>query len=182
MLPPLPRRSDGWSYPAHPFRRISLPRNGCRVGLRIVCFEACSAFTHVTACTLALSPYFVTRLTEGFNHFVTSIVAPVASGWSICRVGVAPTGKAPPFHGARQMETPRYAGARRPSRVRDRSGSGCLLKRLSVASGLSGRRHPQYGGGNVDGVWLRAAAADVALAHARFQILLDQTLNLRKTN
>ena len=36
--------------------RISLPRKGCRVGLRIVLFEACSAFTRVTACTLALSP------------------------------------------------------------------------------------------------------------------------------
>ena len=36
--------------------RISLPRNGGRVGLRIVLFEACSAFTHVTACTLASSP------------------------------------------------------------------------------------------------------------------------------
>jgi hypothetical protein len=44
----------------HP-SRISLPRKGCRVGLRIVLFEACSAFTRVTACTLALSPYFVTR-------------------------------------------------------------------------------------------------------------------------
>ena len=31
------------------------------VGLRIVLFEACSAFTRVTACTLALSPYIVTR-------------------------------------------------------------------------------------------------------------------------
>ena len=41
--------------------RISLPRKGCRVGLRIVLFEACSAFTRVTACTLALSPYIVTR-------------------------------------------------------------------------------------------------------------------------
>ena len=39
----------------HP-SRISLPRKGCRVGLRIVLFEACSAFTRVTACTLALSP------------------------------------------------------------------------------------------------------------------------------
>src|SRR6266567_211514 len=29
--------------------------------LRIVLFEACSAFTRVTACTLALSPYIVTR-------------------------------------------------------------------------------------------------------------------------
>jgi hypothetical protein len=42
-------------------RRINLPRKGCRVGLRIVLFEACSAFTHVAACTLALSPYIVTR-------------------------------------------------------------------------------------------------------------------------
>ena len=41
--------------------RISLPRYGSRVGLRIVLFEACSAFTRVTACTLALSPYIVTR-------------------------------------------------------------------------------------------------------------------------
>ena len=37
-------------------RRISLPRKGCRVDLRIVLFEDCSAFTRVAACTLALSP------------------------------------------------------------------------------------------------------------------------------
>jgi len=35
----------------------------------------------------------VTRITEGFSHFVTSMTAPVASGWSDCRVGLAPTGK-----------------------------------------------------------------------------------------
>jgi hypothetical protein len=35
----------------------------------------------------------VTRFTEGFNRFVTSTIAPVASGWSGCRVGLAPTGK-----------------------------------------------------------------------------------------
>ena len=35
----------------------------------------------------------VTRITERFNHFVTSMAAPVASGWSICWVGLAPTGK-----------------------------------------------------------------------------------------
>jgi len=40
------------------------------------------------------------RFTEGFSHFVTSMTAPVASGWSGCRVGLAPTGKAPPYHGA----------------------------------------------------------------------------------
>jgi ABC transporter substrate binding protein len=32
-------------------------------------------------------------LSEGFSHFVTSMTAPVASGWSVCRVGLAPTGK-----------------------------------------------------------------------------------------
>jgi hypothetical protein len=37
---------------------------------------------HVTACTLALSAYIVTALPEGFSHFVTSMTAPVASGWS----------------------------------------------------------------------------------------------------
>src|ERR1700756_1742939 len=72
--------------------RISLPRKGCRVGLRIVLFEDCSAFTRVTACTLALSPIRDT-LSEGFSYFVTSIAAPAASGWSIRRVGFAPTGK-----------------------------------------------------------------------------------------
>jgi hypothetical protein len=28
-----------------------------------------------------------------FSHFVTSMTAPIASGWSGCRVGLAPTGK-----------------------------------------------------------------------------------------
>jgi hypothetical protein len=32
-------------------------------------------------------------LIEGFSHFVTSMTAPIASGWSVCRVGFAPTGK-----------------------------------------------------------------------------------------
>ncbi len=32
-------------------------------------------------------------LTRGFSYFVTSIAAPVASGWSNCRVGLTPTGK-----------------------------------------------------------------------------------------
>jgi hypothetical protein len=92
MLPPLPRRS-GWAYYfARSPNRVSLPRKGRRVGLRIVLFEACSAFTRVTACTLALSP-IRDALSEGFSHFVASIAAPVASGWSGCRVGLAPTGK-----------------------------------------------------------------------------------------
>src|SRR5208282_1055304 len=92
MLPPLPRCSS-WAYsslisPSH----ISLPRKGCRVGLHIDLFEDCSAFTRVAACTLARSP-IRDPLSEGFRHFVTSMPAPVASGWSGCRVGLAPTGK-----------------------------------------------------------------------------------------
>src|SRR5262249_6094820 len=102
MLSPLPRRSD-WAYcVAHSPSRISLPRKGCRVGLRIVLFEACSAFTRVTACTLALSPIRDTH-SEGFSYFVTSIAAPAASGWSGRRVGLAPTGK--PCHGAHPYAT-----------------------------------------------------------------------------
>src|SRR5712691_937225 len=64
-------------------------------------FEACSTFTRVAACTLALSPLRDT-LIEGFSHFVTSMTAPIASGWSDRRVGFAPTGKRRPCHGARQ--------------------------------------------------------------------------------
>src|SRR5450830_1735719 len=86
-----PGAASGRSF-AHSPRRISLPRNGSRVGLRIVLFEAYSAFTRVAACTLALSPIRDT-LIEGFSHFVTSVTAPIASGWSGCRVGLAPTGK-----------------------------------------------------------------------------------------
>ena len=121
MLPPLPRRS-GWAYYfARSPNRVSLPRKGRRVGLRIVLFEACSAFTRVTACTLAPSP-IRDALSEGFSHFVTSIAAPVASGWSGCRVGLAPTGKrrlvtahthgghrAPVAHRSRRQWPPRCA-------------------------------------------------------------------------
>ena len=77
----------------------AFPERVIGVGLRIVFFEACPAFTRVTACTLALSPTRDTH-SEGFSYFVTSIAAPAASGWSGRRVGLAPTGKAPPFHGA----------------------------------------------------------------------------------
>src|SRR5258708_36683673 len=90
MLSPLPRRS-GWAYLLR--SRVSLPRKGHRVGPHIVLFEACSAFTRVTACTLALSLICVT-LSEGFSYFLTSKAAPAASGWSVSREGLAPTGKA----------------------------------------------------------------------------------------
>jgi hypothetical protein len=62
--------------------------------------SACtSSFSRPTQRSLALRPahsrghLYVTSYTEGFSHFVTSMTAPVASGWSGCRVGLAPTGK-----------------------------------------------------------------------------------------
>ena len=63
------------------------------VGLHIVLLEVCSAFTRVATCTLARSPYFVTRYPKGFRHFVTTMPAPVASGSSGRRVEIPPTGK-----------------------------------------------------------------------------------------
>jgi len=81
MLSLLPRHSD-WEYCfAHSPSPISLPRNGGQVGLCIGIFEDCSAFTHVTACTLAGSSK-MTLYIRGFSHFVTSMTAPIASGWS----------------------------------------------------------------------------------------------------
>src|ERR1700687_5042728 len=62
--------------------------------------SACtSSFSRLAQRSLALRPahsrrhLYVTRYTEGFSHFVTSMTAPVASGWSVRRVGLAPTGK-----------------------------------------------------------------------------------------
>ena len=62
-----------------------------QVGFRITLFEACSTFTHVTACVVAKSPK-ATRYIRGFSRFVASSTAPIATGWSDpCRVGFAPT-------------------------------------------------------------------------------------------
>ena len=52
-----------------------------RVGSHIKPFEACSAFTRVTACRLAEPPERYLCL-EGSDGFVTSTAAPIASGWS----------------------------------------------------------------------------------------------------
>jgi hypothetical protein len=92
MLSPLPRRSD-WasSLLIHP--AVSAFPD------RVFGSTCASSFSRIARHSLALRPahsrchLFVTRITEGFSHFVTSMAAPVASGWSGCRVGLAPTGK-----------------------------------------------------------------------------------------
>ena len=62
MLPPLPRCSRWASSSLVSPNRVSLPRFHVRIGLHIVLFEVCSAFTRVAACTLARSPYVVTAI------------------------------------------------------------------------------------------------------------------------
>ena len=51
------------------------------VGSCIISFVACSAFTRVTTCRLAKSPY-ATLYTGGSDGFVVSTAAPIATGWS----------------------------------------------------------------------------------------------------
>ena len=66
--------------------------------------SACtSSFSRLAQRSLALRPahsrrhLYVTGYTEGFSHFVTSMTAPVASGWSVSPGGTCTHWKAPPF-------------------------------------------------------------------------------------
>ena len=63
------------------FHRLRPSPDYSWVGSCITCFEACSAFTRVTTCRLAESPY-ATLFTGGFSGFVASTAAPIATGWS----------------------------------------------------------------------------------------------------
>jgi hypothetical protein len=69
--------------------------------------SACTlSFSRLAQRSLTLRPthshgHLYVTLSEGFRHFVTSMPAPVASGWSGCLAALAPAGEAPPFHGAR---------------------------------------------------------------------------------
>ena len=95
MLSPLPRRG-AWDrrFCSCSPNRVSLPRLEDRVGPRIVRFEACSAFTRVTACTLATSPYFVTRWSpEASTVSLPPQLLRLLPAGASRRVGLSPTGK-----------------------------------------------------------------------------------------
>src|SRR5215469_10708434 len=77
--------------------RISLPRFHYRVGLHIVLFEVCSAFTHVAACTLARSP-IRDRYPGASDISSPPCQLRLLPAGANRRVGLAPTGKAPPCH------------------------------------------------------------------------------------
>jgi hypothetical protein len=93
MLSPLPRRSD-WAYCFAHFTQPCQPSPIWQSGRPAHCpFRGLLGVhsrygLHTRAVTV-----FRDTLSEGFSHFVTSIAAPVASGWSGCRAGFAPTGK-----------------------------------------------------------------------------------------
>jgi hypothetical protein len=102
MLSLLPRRSD-WECSLLGSPAVSVFPERVIGSTCATTFSRIAQRSHyITACTLAESPY-VTRYTRGFSHFVTSMTAPVTSGWSGCRAGFAPAGKAPPFHGAHPL-------------------------------------------------------------------------------
>jgi len=98
---------------------VSLPRLGDRVGPRIVLFEACLAFTRVTACTLATSPYIVTCWSPKAS---TASLPPqllrLLPAGAFCRVGLSPTGK-------RRLSTAHPQSCRSPSVP----GRGCVETR-----------------------------------------------------
>jgi hypothetical protein len=103
-LPGAPRL-NGWAYTL-PYRRFAdvlagaCARIGGRRGLLLLHRSGLSPHTPcqspgalgVAARTPALSPIRDT-LIESFSHIVTSMTAPIASGLSDCRVGLAPAGK-----------------------------------------------------------------------------------------
>src|SRR4029077_17016506 len=100
MLPPLPRCS-GWAYSSliAP-SRLSLPRKGspgrpAHRPFRGLLGVHSRCGLHTGAVTVIRDP-----LSEGFRHFVSSMPAPVASGWSESPGGACTHWKAPPCHGA----------------------------------------------------------------------------------
>ena len=96
--------------------------------------SACtSTFSRLARRSLALRPahsrrhLYVTSYTEGFSHFVTSMTAPVASGWSVRRVGLAPTGKRRLLTAhANSGRSRRLGGSVKSTRSRPWVGSGWL--------------------------------------------------------
>ena len=101
MLPPVPRCSD-WASSSliSPSRNISLPRNCSRVGLHIVLFEACSAFTRVAARTLAPSPICDQLHRRSFSQFRHLHDCSGCFRLECCLGGAYTHWKAPPSHTA----------------------------------------------------------------------------------
>jgi len=100
---PLPRW-DPWPASLVLGQRLRPSPGNRRVGSHVTFFEACSAFTLVSACMFAKSPK-ATLYTGGSDGFVSSTTAPIATGRSDqLPGGIRTHWKAPPLHGARLPE------------------------------------------------------------------------------
>src|SRR6266568_6343295 len=138
MPPPIPRCSSGAYSSLNSPSHFSLPRYGSRVGLHIVLFEACSTFTRVAACTLALSPIRDT-LIEGFSHFVTSMTAPLLpagaiAGWDFHPLESAAFARRTPTTDIHPSPC-NGPSAVRPNRTCVRCGLFCPAARLRARRG-----------------------------------------------
>src|ERR1700750_170982 len=105
MLSPLPRHSDGRYCFAHSPQSCQpslIWPSGRPVHRPFRGFL--SVHSRFGPHTSAVTAYRDT-LSEGFSHFVTSIAAPVASGWSVSPGGACTHWKAPPSHGARHKRS-----------------------------------------------------------------------------
>src|ERR1700719_5227618 len=109
MLSPLPRRS-GWAYQPSPKGLSGRPAHRPFRGLLGV-------YSRYGLHTRAVTVYRDT-LTRGFSHFVTSLTAPVASGWSGAGWDLHPQESAA-FHGAHPLRTSVVHRSRNESMVSD---------------------------------------------------------------
>jgi len=100
----------------------------------------------------AVRRLYVTSYTEGFSHFVTSMTAPVASGWSVRRVGLSPTGK-------RRISRRTLNSGRSPTtwQVGQTGPKWPVGVLLDLPLDLDDYRRPEHGIGIMDvGAWLRS--------------------------
>src|ERR1039458_10325739 len=112
------------------------------VGSCIISFVACSAFTRVTTCRLAKSPY-ATLYTGGSDGFVAFTAAPIATGWSDPvpgRVYLPLWSSA--FHGA--PKSPGYVNYRRTASDRVAISSVCRLFGRQAAKAPSSSLHQPF--------------------------------------
>ena len=79
---------------------VPLPREGSALGQIVIYRQDVRPYTEKQ---IARSP--IRDLFEGFSHFVTSMTAPIASGWSESPGGACTHWKTPPLHGAHRQPT-----------------------------------------------------------------------------
>ncbi len=152
--------------------RISLPRYPGRVGLHIGCFEACSAFTHVAACTRARSP----SRDRSIQRLQTFRLLHACSGCfrleRLPGVAFTPLENAA-FHGARGAQPALLASP--GCGVGSRSGPRCYHDRRWSESPIGG---PSIAIRSLRHWYANAAPSAVAASVERWERCLSIGLNL----